>query len=57
MRRGSTSFSVSGSIAGVTAKALPLNLTFVPYGFCLISRFPFINSLREPLAALFHKVR
>ena len=51
----STSFSLAtrDGLMAATAKALPLTLTYAPYGFYLISRFSFINSLRAPLAALF----
>ncbi len=61
LRRGSTSFSSSigggrDALTAATIRALPVTLTYAPYGFCLVSRFPFINSLRAPLAALFEQV-
>lgn len=54
-RRGSNGNSVGtrDGLMAAAAKALPTTLTYAPYGFCLISRFSFINSLRAPLAALF----
>lgn len=57
LRHGST--GVSGgrdALVAAVARALPVTLTYAPYGFCLVSRFPFINSLRTPLSALFKQV-
>ena len=54
------SFSMGGgrdALMAATARALPVTLTYAPYGFCLVSRFPFVNALRAPLAALFEQVR
>jgi hypothetical protein len=50
--------SSSGQLSTRTGQPVPMAtpLTFAPYGFCLISRLPFINSLRQPLAALFDQV-
>lgn len=45
------------ALMAATARALPVTLTYAPYGFCLVSRFPFVNALRAPLAALFEQVR
>jgi len=55
LRRGSTNASIGtrDGLMAATAKALPVTLTYAPYGFCLMSRFSFINSLRTPLTALF----
>ena len=52
------SFSVGGrdGLIAASSKALPVTLTYAPYGFCLISRFAYINSLRAPFAALFDEV-
>lgn len=54
------SFCMGGgrdALMAAAARALPVTLTYAPYGFCLASRFPFVNALRAPLAALFEQVR
>lgn len=57
LRHASTSVSIGRDpLVAAVARALPVTLTYAPYGFCLISRFPFVSSLRAPLSALFEQV-